>query len=75
MKIICKHYGLNYFGQVIGGVLFVPKITQCMCNSSFRVYYKLFGFHHISIETWRGIAKPYQILERKQYPIRDNLQK
>jgi hypothetical protein len=51
--------------QAIGGVLLVPKISQCMCNTSLKVYYKLFGFHHIFIETWKGIAWAYQNIEGK----------
>jgi len=42
--------------QAVGGVLFVPRITENMCNTFLKVYQKLFGLHHISIETWRGIA-------------------
>jgi len=29
--------------QVMGGVLFVPIITQCKCNTPIMVYYKSFG--------------------------------
>jgi len=45
-----------------------------MCNTSLRVDKKSFGFHHISNETWRGIAWPHQNLKGKHYPIWGNLQ-
>jgi hypothetical protein len=35
----------------IGGVLFVPIIIQCICNTFLRVYQKLFRLRHIYIET------------------------
>ncbi len=56
MKIFCKQYGLNYFSLGYWKGIFVPKITQWVCNTSFKVYQKSFGHHHISIETWKGIA-------------------
>jgi hypothetical protein len=42
--------------QAIGGVLFVPKITQWLCNTLPRGFQKSYGLHHISFETWKGIA-------------------
>jgi hypothetical protein len=45
-----------------------------MFNTSHRVYKKSFGLHHISIETWRGIAWPYQNLKGKHYLLWGNLQ-
>ncbi len=50
------------------------KIIQYMYNTFFRVYQKLFGFHHISIESWKGITQPYQNLKGTHYPIWSNLQ-
>ncbi len=45
-----------------------------MCNTSLWVYPHTKKLHHISIETWRGIAQPYQNLQGKQYFIWGNLQ-
>jgi hypothetical protein len=44
--------------QAIGGVLLVPRITQWLCNTFFRVYLKSFGLHHIYIETSKVLLKP-----------------
>jgi hypothetical protein len=47
----------------------VLRIIQSLCNSSLRAFQKYFGLHHISFESWRGIAKP----TRKTIPNWGNL--
>ncbi len=43
----------------------MARNTQCTCNTFCRVSQKSFGFYNISFEIWKGIALPYQNVERK----------
>jgi hypothetical protein len=42
--------------QAIKGVLLMPKIIQCTCNTPIKVYYKTFRLHNIFKESYMGIA-------------------
>jgi len=54
--------------QTTQGVLFLPIITQWVCNTFFKVYKKSFKLHHISI------LEGYCLnLQGKQYLIWGNL--
>jgi len=54
-------YTVNTMGWIIlvhpiRGALFMPRKTQWMCNTFFKVSQKYIGLHNISFEMWKGIV-------------------
>jgi hypothetical protein len=49
--------GKKQLVHALKGVLLMFEITtQCLCNTFIKVFYKSFGLHNISIESWKGIT-------------------
>jgi hypothetical protein len=56
IPLLVVFYNSTPWVYIIGGVLFMAKTTQYICNTLRKVSQKYIGLHNISFQTWRGIS-------------------